>query len=186
MSVAMTEYPVAQLPAEGAVSRTTEAELDEMTRAALDNVIKRNRSGDDPFNSNTFRVAAFLQAHPRRRLRSADICPHVGLTSSQVNTVLQHLVDQRTDVTRESKGEYMYTPGRGPGIRPKGQLAPAPRELRAGNSIKIPEEAVQSAVVKDVPQPLLVFTELPGVQTSDGRKVVRDHAGVVYAVVELT
>lgn len=208
---------------------------------AIGHAAKASRLDDVPVTERlTYRVAGYLQAHPRKDVLTREVAAGTGMTIDQAANTLANFVKQRTDVERVARGVYCYHPGRGPGIRPKGQAAEA-TAVEAPPGVPSPYQPVPASTVtgaayhpdpsvrgvaarldnprpKPVPAPTVTpedlaryygegeitaakvsagklkpatpdvrqFIELAGVQTSDGRSVVVDTGGVIYAITELT
>lgn len=164
----MTEHTVQQLPADGQMSTTPE-ELDALTS----HVMKARGNGPLPVTERlTFKVAAYLQAHPRKHLKIADVAASLDLTAMQVAGVLGSFAIQRTDVVRIKRGVYAYYPNRGPGIKP-----PASKEV---STVVVPAAPVVPPVI-----PAVTYTEIPGIVTSAGHRVVCDEHGVIFALLDI-
>lgn len=130
-----------------------------------------------------FRAALYLQDHPRQRVTASDVMAATGLGLKQAQNVMQKFTAERTDVERVALGVYVYTPGKGPGIKPKtghGEV-PVVKSKKAKPAGWVPSPNGSGALVK---QPEM-FYEIPDAKTRDGRRIIRGWDGIVYAITEL-
>lgn len=128
-----------------------------------------------------FIVAEWLAAHSRIPLTTAEIAAGTGMSKENASSVMQQFVKERTDVERLKLGVYMYTPGKGPGVRPgvvKAHTAER-RRARERNGVAVVPAAPQSEAKPEA------FVELLGLQSSGGDRIVRNREGVVFKLVDI-
>lgn len=199
-----TSHQVQQLPAEGSTGTTTDEDLEQLQRLA-NMVAQRHDYGprDEPVTKQlNFQVAMYLQEHPRRELSLSEIAQGTGLTVTQVSSVTQVFVKERTDVERPRHGVLVYTPGKGPGIKPKLGRDEVPVVKSKGKEMaqRAIAKAADKRAAREAKPPGLVpspgdpgvlvkqpemFYEVPDLHTRDGRRIIRGWDGIGYVIEEL-
>lgn len=97
-----------------------------VSAAAPGSLLARAKPPPDPRAKNTMiLVARYFEANPRKALSQHAIAAAIDAPLSSVQKVTRKFCNERSDVDDRKTmpslklGEYMYTPGKGPGDRSK-------------------------------------------------------------------